>query len=377
MAKKKISLQTPVLEFREMLEDYKPFLDATYKSSVIFEVESKLADFGIAYYEDDFTSPHSFESDVVYKSSRLRKQSDDVLNNGIPEKQDQLLEALYVQEKICIDLDYFMKNLDVPIYKNKQRFRNLMRESIGNALLFINHNTGEFFGKPDQIAKNLEEKLLGITQKDFETRAEDLASTFRLRIPIIGKVLFSLFYGYFMKYGEARLNQEKDIARKHAKQWGEAFADLVKSHFKSGLPQELLKKEACDFSIVPSKEQRTAYGQFCVDEYRKQRDIHEAVPVYIRKLLDLKKEEMIQLKGIGGSVAREKFKIGMERLHGKLTDISLRITQNDPYFHTLVNQEKEVINIFKSRIPPSKLYIKQFSNLLLVAANNIPEVASI
>ena len=377
MAKRKINLKTPILEFRETLEDYKPFLDATYKSSVIFEVESKLADLGVQYYEEDFTSPHSFESDVVYKSSRLKEQSEDVLKNKIPERQDQILEALYLQEKICIDLDHFMKNLDIPIYKNKQRFRSLMRESINNSLLFINNKTGEYFGKPSQISKNLEEKLLDITQKDFEKNAEELAGTFKLRIPFLGKMIYSFIYNYFMQNGKGRLNQEIKITKKHAKQWGEYFTDLVKAHVKSGLSSIILKKEVCDLSVIPSKEMRSIYGQLCVDEYRKQRDIIEALPVYIEKLLDLKKEEMIQLKGAGGSIAREKFKIGMERLHVKLTDISLRITQKDPYFHTLVRQEKEVINIFKSRVPPSKLYIKQFSNLLLVAANNIPEVASI
>ena len=366
-------MSSPVQQFREFLKAHKELLEAAYKSSIIFQIESKLAEMGVVYYDSDFPSTISFDVKKTYEMSKLKMQADIVLEQKGEETQRKIIDSIYAQEKIAMDAHYFFKDPPLPIYKDPKVFEDLMRRTIDKIYHFLNIKTGQFFGRTDFVAEDLQKEFFAIVDKDFQERCQDFSQQFAHKIPILGPALKGFAYKGLREYGQERFGQEKEGAQKHSFIWAQSFTHFVQTHVEAKLDPNWLLQQGCDLSVEPDDEHRSVYGQMVIDFLQNMRNEHEAIPIYIDKLLELKKEERIMLKGEGGERARKNYQKALKKFHDKLLEILPQIQPDDPSYGSMIPPEHQLLEIFTGGNPPETLYVKQYAYLLLMIVNSTPD----
>ncbi len=359
-------------ELRTLLQEYKPVIEAGYKSSIIYQIECKLEEMGVKYRDEDFASHHDYDFDYVYERSEMKKQVEKALGGKEEEAQEKILDAIFAQEKICLDANYFFDDPKLPMYKERKPFETIMKNCLDKAYNFINIKTGEYFGKENMLEEKLEKNFLSIIEKDYDERCTSFATQFSNKFPFFKKRLFRFAENILRTYGQERLSQEKEAARKHAEIWADLFTKLVKAHIEAKLPSKMLFQKSHLLSVTPDEQQRSIYGAAALEYLQKIRDEHAAIPLYVQKLMELKKQELKALHGIGGQHARRKFEKVMQKLYAKIDDLVQEITKDSEGFQSLTAGEKKMIAFFKDEQEYDVLYMKQFSFLLLSASNSNP-----
>ena len=359
---------------RDMLQEYKPVIEACYKSSIIYQIECKLLEMGVKYRDEDFSSHHDYDFQYVYERSQMKKEVDAVLATKEEDAQEKILDAIFAQEKICLDANYFFNDPKLPVYKDRARFETIMKNSVDKTYNFINVKTGEFFGKESLLEEKLTTRFVEIINQDFEERCTDFATQFSNKFPFFKKRIYRFARNILHTYGQDRLKQEVNAAKKHVEIWIDLFTRLVKAHIEAKLPRKMLTKLGHLLSVVPDDQTRSIYGAAALEHLQTMRDEHAAIPLYVEKLMELKKEELVILQGIGGRDARRKFEKVMQKLYARCDDIISVLDKDSEGFDSLTAGERKMIGFFKDDQEYDVLYMKQFSFLLLSAANSNPNI---